>query len=282
MPKNKKKTPGRPKKEFISKKPKVPTKAWPGRPRKDEKPHVVTNKVSPVVVWFVEESVDTSKKKDVIILALFLFSFILFLVSLYFTFIKDKKVDEATSSDMSEITNVDTGNIDYPSSEITTGTLEEEFPPVVTTTNTNTQAANAIVTPIQSFASEQQMILDFYQAVNSIDTATIHTLADAHLKQSSVFITYYSKNWLSKFSAVVLAPKIVVSNIQEKPNTTNNPNIRNFSYTLEYTIAKNQQKFTEERSTVLLKKGDAWKIGKLMCETKGCSTMPFFNPDKYK
>jgi hypothetical protein len=31
----------------------------------------------------------------------------------------------------------------------------------------------------------------------------------------------------------------------------------------------------------LIYKNDAWKIGKLMCETKWCSTMPFFNPDKY-
>jgi hypothetical protein len=32
----------------------------------------------------------------------------------------------------------------------------------------------------------------------------------------------------------------------------------------------------------LIKKGDERKIWKLLCETKGCSTMPFFNPDKYK
>jgi hypothetical protein len=47
-------------------------------------------------------------------------------------------------------------------------------------------------------------------------------------------------------------------------------------------LVSNQQKFTEERSTTLIKKGDNWRIGKLLCETKGCSTMPFFNPDKYK
>jgi len=125
------------------------------------------------------------------------------------------------------------------------------------------------------------MILDFYQAVNTIDTDTIYKLTDAHLESSNVFKTYYNKRWLSLFSEVILAPKIVVSNIQEK-KSINNPDIKNFTYTLEYTIASNQQKFTEERSTVLIKKGDDWRIGKLMCETKGCSTMPFFNPDKYK
>ncbi|MEI6671980.1 MAG: hypothetical protein WCL02_01070 [bacterium] len=93
-------------------------------------------------------------------------------------------------------------------------------------------------------------------------------MADAHLETSNVFKTYYSKTWLSKFSAVVLEPKIVVTNIQEKENTTTNPNIKNFIYTLEYTLASNNQKFTEERSTVLIKKGDSWRIGKLLCETK--------------
>jgi hypothetical protein len=32
----------------------------------------------------------------------------------------------------------------------------------------------------------------------------------------------------------------------------------------------------------LIRKGEDWRIGKLLCETKWCSTMPFFNPDKYK
>jgi hypothetical protein len=104
------------------------------------------------------------------------------------------------------------------------------------------------------------MIIDFYQAVNTIDTVTIHTMADAHLKESNVFKTYYSKNWLSKFSEIILAPKIVVTNIQEKQTNSTNPNIKNFSYTLEYALANTQQKFTEERSTVLIKKGDERKI----------------------
>lgn len=146
----------------------------------------------------------------------------------------------------------------------------------------NAPAATTVQPTVQSLSAQQQIIVDFYQAVNTIDTVTIHTMTDARLKESNVFKTYYSRNRLSKFSEVILAPKIVVTNIQEEPTSSTNPNIKNFSYTLEYTLASNQQKFTEERSTVLIKKGDEWVIGKLMCETKGCSTMPFFNPDKYK
>jgi hypothetical protein len=98
--------------------------------------------------------------------------------------------------------------------------------------------------------------------------STIYKFTDARLEESNVFKTYYSRTWLSKFSKVILEPKMVVTNIQEKPNTTNNQNIKNFTYTLEYMLASNQQKFTEERSTVLIKKGDDWRIGKLLCETK--------------
>lgn len=135
---------------------------------------------------------------------------------------------------------------------------------------------------MQNLSTQQQIIVDFYQAINAIDTSTLYRLTDARLEQSNVFKTYYTKGWLSKFSEILLEPKIVVTNIQEETTNSTNPDIKNFSYTLEYMIANNQQKFTEERSTVLIKKGDVRRIGKLMCETKGCSTMPFFNPDKYK
>ena len=269
MVKQKKKAPGRPKKEFVSQKPKTKIKSWPGRPRKDQEHHTVTVHVPPAVAWFVAKSVDDSKKKDMIILLLFLLSFVLFVVSLYFTFMRDKKASDLTPLEMAEITNVETGNIDYT----TTDAVQEPE---------TTSPVTTIVQPtVQNLSTQQQIIVDFYQAVNTIDTITIHTMTDARLKESNVFKTYYSRNRLSKFSEVILAPKIVVTNIQEE-DAIANPNIKNFSYTLEYTIASNQQKFTEERSTVLIKKGDEWIIGKLMCETKGCSTMPFFNPDKYK
>lgn len=277
MPKNKKKSPGRPKKEFISHKPKTKIKSWPGRPRKDHKYSTPTNQVSPAVAWFVAKSVDESKKKDLIILVLFFLSFILFVVSLYYTFIRDKKVENLSPSQISEIANIDTGNIDYTTPQ------QPETWNVSTEADLLPSTWSATVEPIvQNLTVEQQTIVDFYQAINAIDTATVRAMADAHLKDWNVFQTYYSKNRLSKFSETILAPKIIVTNIQEEPTTSTNPNVKNFSYTLEYMLASNNQKFTEERSTVLIQKGTEWKIWQLMCVTKGCSTMPFFNPDKYK
>lgn len=194
---------------------------------------------------------------------------------------RDKKTESLDQSEIAEIANIESGNIDYTTSTDTgnmhTGSVQEtvSLPPTDTTTNT-------IQPIVQNLTYEQQMIVDFYQAINAIDIPTIYTLTDARLEESNVFKTYYSRAWLSKFSAILLAPKIVVTNIQEQATNSTNPNIKDFSYTLEYTLASNQQKFTEERSTVLIKKGDNRRIGKLLCETKGCSTMPFFNPDKYK
>ena len=184
---------------------------------------------------------------------------------------RDKKTDELVEPEIAEITNINTGNVDYTSDE--TGNTQEV---------TAIETTNAVSPPLQASVSEQQMIIDFYQAINTMDINAMYTLTDAYLEQSNVFKTYYSRRWLSNFSEIILAPKIVVTNIQETPTNSTNPNIKSFSYTLEYTLASNQQKFTEERSTTLIKKGDNWRIGKLLCETKGCSTMPFFNPDKYK
>jgi hypothetical protein len=197
---------------------------------------------------------------------------------------RDKKAEDLTQSEIAEIANIDVGNIDYTDTE--TGYVQDD----IATSNNNTtgivntlqQIDTTISSNIQALTFEQQTIVDFYQAVNMIDLPTIYAMTEAHLESSNVFKTYYSKNRLSKFSAAILAPKIVVTNIKEQATTTINPDIKKFSYTLEYMLASNQQKFTEERSTVLIKKDDTWRIGKLLCETKGCSMMPFFNPDKYK
>ena len=256
MTKQKKKTAWRPKKEFISHKPKAKIQDRPWRPKKDNH-----ERISPVVAGFVEHAVGDSKKKDLIILLLFLLSFLLFLVSLYFTFIKKKNIsldEPIITSKLPEITNVQTGNITYTSGNIYS-------------TNSNT-----------SYTPEQQVIVDFYTAINEMNMESLYNLAEAHLEKSNVFKTYYSTHRLQNFVNMIHAPKITISNIEETITNTTNPNIKYYTYTVEYMLATTQQKFTEEWSTVLIFKGDSRKIGKLMCETKWCSTMPFFNPDKYK
>ncbi len=272
MPKNKKKSPGRPKKEFVSKKPKSPVKQGPGRPRKHELPQVSIQQVAPAVSSFVAESVDTSKRKDIIILILFLLSFLLFVCSLYFTITKQDRNTTPSSSNTPEITNIDTGNIKYSNMQ----PWAQEEPTIA-------ESAGAIA-PQENKAidAQQQTIMDFYKAINGIDMKSIYTLTDARLEESSVFKTYFSRNRLTKFSSVIVDPKVTVSDIQEKTTATSNPDIKEYTYTVDYVLAKNQQRYTEARTMVIIKKGDNRRIGKIVCETKGCSTMPFFNPDKYK
>ncbi len=279
MIRNKKKTPGRPKKEFISRRPQS-HKEWPGRPRKHE-PKIKSATIPTEVATYVGQSVDESKKKDIIILVLFLLSFILFVFSLYFTFTKDRRAEKLNTAATGEMTNISKGNIDYTTPDATIPVQEtQEITGADQETATTSQPA--VPTAIQPLNPQQQTIVEFYQAVNAIDITTIYTMADANLEKSNVFKTYYSRSRLTKFSNVIAQPKVVVTNIQEQPNTTNNPDIIRFAYTLEYMLANSQQRFTEERSTVLIKRNDNRRIGKLVCETKWCSTMPFFNPDKYK
>ena len=268
-----KKTVGRPKKEFVSQKPKTKIKAWPGRPRKNKKDRIALQKIStPEITSFVEKSVDDSKKKDLIILILFLLSFVLFVISLYYTFKKDILSNQ---EDLGQITNIRTGNIDY---NLETN-IEE---PETKMTIENSKIQETLPPTIQSLTEEQKIIVDFYQAINAIDMDTIYKLTDARLEESNVFKTYYSRRWLTNFNEAIVAPKVVVTNIQEIETTSTNPDIKAFAYTIEYMIASNQQKFTEERLTTLIKKGGERKVGKIMCETKWCSTMPFFNTEKYK
>lgn len=286
MVKQKKKAPGRPKKEFVSRKPKTKIQAWPGRPRKDKKDGIIKTKqvantpkvvrkekVSKEITSFVAKSVDESKKKDLIILVLFLLSFVLFIVSLYFTFIKENDPNDLSQAEKSEIMNIETGNIDYNTPGMTGNAPEVN---IVVEEPTQQQQT------VQVVDEQQQTIIDFYQAINIVDMDTLYVLTDSHLETSNVFKTYYNRRWLTNFIEAIMSPKIVVTNIQEVETTSTNPDIKSFEYTVEYILASTQQKYTEERSTTLIKKNNQRKVGKIMCETKWCSTMPFFNTEKYK
>jgi len=163
--------------------------------------------------------------------------------------------------ELAQITNIETGNIDY---NVDT-TIEE---PEVKVTIENPQTQETLTPTVQSLTEEQKIIVDFYQAINTVDMDTIYKLTDARLEESNVFKTYYSRRWLTNFNEAIVAPKVVVTNIQEIETTSTNPDIKAFAYTIEYMIASNQQKFTEERLTTLIKKGGERKVGKIMCETK--------------
>ncbi|MEI8091712.1 MAG: hypothetical protein WCG98_05860 [bacterium] len=71
-----------------------------------------------------------------------------------------------------------------------------------------------------------------------------------------------------------------MQNLQIVPRTTTSASAEKVTYTVQYTL-KDNHLYTENRSVVLVKRGEEYKIGKIMCDTVKCSQMPFFNPEKY-
>ena len=94
-----------------------------------------------------------------------------------------------------------------------------------------------------------------------------------------MFITYFTTNRLTKFLGGT-TDGVKVSNVQMKILPAKSTEVQEMTYTISYTL-KDGKSFSENRSAVLIKKWEVYKIGKLMCDTTGCSQMPFFNPGKY-
>lgn len=106
----------------------------------------------------------------------------------------------------------------------------------------------------------------------------MNALVDKPLKNANVYKTYYSKNRINQF--LEQAPQgLQIQNIQLKPRPETS-SAQVVDYTLTYT-RKNGSAYTEDRSAILVKRGEEYKIGKIMCVTSKCSQMPFFNIPKY-
>ncbi|MFA7718015.1 MAG: hypothetical protein WC875_04840 [Candidatus Absconditabacterales bacterium] len=262
MPNKKKKKPGRPKKIFIPK-PKA-KKDGPGRPKKIP----LSPEPRKGMRGFFACNILQAPKKDNIILLLFVASLFLFIFSIYVTVLKSQRSAELQSQnteitspvaqDSTQIPNVQTGNIPYQQTILATG---EE---------------TAVVSTDQE---KIDLLKSFYDALNAKDITTLYQLADKNLKATNTFQTYYSKNRLTIFLGGVQGT-VGLQNIQIQPAASNTSNAQQVTYTLQY-ILKDGQAFAEDRSIVLIKRGEEYKIGKIMCETPGCSQMPFFNPAKY-
>ena len=252
---NKRKSgPGRPKKVFIPK-PKVKHDK-PGRPKKEIKPYMQSGRKG--LRWFVSSNILHAPKKDNIILLLFVLSLLIFLSSIYITILKSQKALGKQLVAENPVVNVDTGNIPFAEWETQIVTGSETAPQVPT--------------------DVQAVITAFYDAVNQKNMSTLYTLADVHLKATNMFKTYFSNNRLSKV-LWVLQWNILVQNISISARPTTSTTVQEVHYTLVYPLRNGEQK-SEEWSALVLLKGTAYKIGKLMCITTGCSKMTFFNPEK--
>ena len=257
MDDNTKKTRGRPKKEFISRKPKI-KKDGPGRPRKIIKEEKRPEIIHPIGIPSKQE--DT--KKDRFILWMFVFSLIIFTVSLYFA--QKKQALEIANNDWTgtEIS-INTGNIDtwtINTGIVNTWIIDESGTIWKTTTNID--------------STESQIIKKFYDAFKNWSIATLSWSIDQSLRSSRLFTVFFSKKWSQRFLNNLNAEWLKIWEVTSDWNT--NPTL---TYTISYAL-QNGQSFEETRQTSIVNT-PTQKITKMMCINTGCSKLPFFNPGKY-
>jgi hypothetical protein len=190
-----------------------------------------------------------NKTKDTIIWILFIVSFFIFGFSIYVS--QKEKI-------ASRINN----GIQTNKEEIIQPIIEE-------------QIVEEVQEPQQPIIQNQkQTILEqIYWALKVSNFDELYQHTDNGLKQSTIFKTYFSKNRLQRF-----VNNIDNQNIEFQVVEINEEESK-VLYKLSYSV-KNTQ-FIEERETTFITKNNEQKIAKIMCITKGCSTMPFFNPGKY-
>lgn len=248
--------PWRPPKVFVPK-PKV-KQSGPGRPKKATNVWPASHH-SRSIRWFISSNILQAPKRDNIILLLFIFSLLIFLLSLYVVILKNQKtIEQQLIRNTNPVANIASGNIPFVQDQVSTGISKTAAPLPIDTSN---------------------VIPAFYDAFNQKDVKTLYTLTDSSLNTSNVFITYFTTNRLTRFLGG-LSDGVSISDLQMRVLATNTPGVQEMTYTLEYTL-KDGTNFSENRSAVLIRRGDVYKIRKLMCETTGCSQMPFFNPGKY-
>lgn len=283
---NTKKTKGpwRPKsdyKDFLKKKEDKHIIRWRGRPKKHIEIVEEDNLVDREMKWIVDEKVAREKKKDTIILLLFIFSVLLFVFSILTSLLQKKKNELIWIRPViKQEKNIQTNT--WIAEKIWTWTTNTwtANPNLNQVVNTGVVKTNEVVTTDRKITEAGQTILDFYDAFNTKDTQKMVSIADTHLRTSTVFRTYFNLNWISKFLWWISQNKIFVLGIVEKEDALK-PNIKNIDYSITYRINWFDEKFVEQRSATLIKRWEEWKIWKIMCVTPGCSQMPFFNPGKY-
>lgn len=281
------KSPWRPKSDFknlLKRKEEKHVIRWRWRPKKHVDIVEEDNLIEKELKWVVDEKVAREKKKDTIILLLFIFSILLFIFSILTSFLQKKKetllnIKSVTMQEKTINTKISTG-ISEQSTGIVKNILSgQTLPSQIINTGTITKNI-ATTTQERKVTEAGQIVLDFYDAFNDKDIAKITNIADTHLRSSVVFRTYFNLNWISNFLNEINQSKVFVLWIIEKEDDLK-PTIKNIDYSITYRVNNLEDKFVEQRSATLIKRGEERKIWKIMCVTPWCSLMPFFNPTKY-
>lgn len=251
-----------------------------GRPKKHIEIVEDDNLVDKELKGVVDEKVAREKKKDTIILLLFIFSVLLFVFSILSSFLQKKKDELLNIKPVIKQEKIVNKILTWITESINpnSGT---NTPIQNTIINTWTIVKNNLNTSTERKVTEAwQTILDFYDSFNAKDIQKLNGIADTHLRSSSVFRTYFNLSRISKFLVWINQSKVFVLGIVEKEDVLK-PNIKNIDYSITYRVNNINDKFVEQWSATLIKRWEEFKIWKIMCMTPWCSQMPFFNPTKY-
>lgn len=256
--KNEKKSRGRPKTAFVSKKPQVKQKG-PWRPKK-----VVNIEVPqiPTISNRKLTSQEDNKKKDAFILAMFLFSLCVFTASLYLSNKKQNMED-----------NNDIGPIPQTEEQISEETPITQEPLTIENTDTveNSGTSQIIEEPQNWISTANILLSSFYNAFNQNTMKTVYANIDSRLRNTKLFNVYFSKTRIQRFLRNITDNAVQVTQIEDKDWI--------ITYKINYSL-QNWDTFEEIREMWTIEK-DTPQIGKIRCINTGCSTLPFFNPGKY-
>jgi hypothetical protein len=83
----------------------------------------------------------------------------------------------------------------------------------------------------------------------------------------------------SRFLAALTPDGITITWVRILQTIDNNT--MKIGYEARYTLKNNKKTYIEEREVDVAKVGNNFQITKMMCNTKWCSRMPFFNPARF-
>lgn len=100
--------------------------------------------------------------------------------------------------------------------------------------------------------NDYEIINDFYNTINDKDFSKLNDFVDRHLRSSNVYKTYYSKNWLTRFTEKLANKKVYLTDIQEISSENKKDNVTHYSYILKYKLNNSNELFKEEREASIV------------------------------
>ncbi len=232
---------------------------------------------------FSSRKVWENKRSDNFALGLLIFSMLLFIFSLYKTFYSNNDVKPNLVSNriineqinqVNEDVQVDNEEINDEQIKIEIEVQEKDWEITGETKEVSGEA--------EAETPDYEIINEFYNTLNNKEFVKLSSLVDSYLKSSNVYKTYYSNNWLTKFTEKLANKKVYLMGIKEINSENKKDNVTHYSYILKYKLNNSNELFKEEREASIVTRWDKKLIWSLRCVTVWCSKMPFFNLPRYE